>query len=177
MPFLEIVTRCYRRPTLLRANVDSITRQSDPDCQHTLLVDNAGMGVAAANAQLATFEPVGDFVWVLDDDDVCIYADLVRDLKSFTGVRAFVVRMDHGDLGVLPPLALCEQCPVEGQIGASAVIASAEVWRAERHAWATGRYASDFDFATAVISRHPTMWLDLVASAVQCRSLGAPECI
>jgi glycosyltransferase involved in cell wall biosynthesis len=175
MPFLEIVTRCYRRPKLLANNVDSITHQTDDDRVHTLLVDNDGIGVAAANAQLATFEPQGDYVWLLDDDDLCIYPDLVRDLKEFAGTPAIVVRMDHGDLGVLPPKELWEQPPVEGQIGCSALVTRADVWRAERAAWASGRYAADFDFASAVLNRWPSVWLDIVASAVQRRSVGAPE--
>lgn len=175
MPFLEIVTRCYRRPTLLQNNVDSITHLTDDDRQHTLLVDTQGIGVGAANAQLATFEPTGDYVWLLDDDDICIYPELVQDLKEFAGTPAIVVRMDHGDLGVLPPLRLWEQPPVEGQIGCSAVICRADVWLAERAAWASGRYAADYDFAHAVLTKWPSVWLDLVASATQRRSHGAPE--
>ncbi len=175
MAFLEVVTRCYRRPKMLQNNVDSITHQTDDDRVHTLLVDNAGIGVAAANAQLATFEPSGDYVWILDDDDICIYPNLVRDLKEYAGVPAFVVCMDHGDLGVLPPRNLWERPPVEGCIGCSAVITRADVWQAERGAWATGRYASDFDFAHAVLTKYPSVWLDIVASATQRRSVGAPE--
>lgn len=177
MAFLEVVTRCYQRPNMLMKNVDSITRQRDPDCVHTLLVDNIGLGVAVANAQLATFAPEGDYVWVLDDDDECIYPELVQDVKEFAGIPVIVVRMDHGDLGVLPPLALWEQPPVEGQIGCSALITRADVWLAERAAWASGRYASDFDFASAVLTHWPAVWLDIVASRVQRRSIGAPECI
>lgn len=175
MAFLEVVTRCYRRPTLLAQNIDSITQQSDPDVLHTLLVDNVGLGVAAANARLAELEPQGDYVWVLDDDDVCIYPHLVRDLKVYDGAPVIVVRMDHGDLGILPPDELWRQPPVEGKIGCSALITRADVWRQARHAWASGRYASDFDFATAVLTQWSPVWLNIVASRVQRRSVGAPE--
>ncbi len=177
MPFLEVVTRCYKRPTMLAANIASLMAQTDPDWRQTFLVDHVGIGVAAANARLADVEPVGDYVWVLDDDDLCIEPRLVAILKQVMGQDCYVVQMDHGELGILPPTDHYGKPPVESLIGSSALICRADVWRAEREAWRSGRYASDFDFANSVFAHWQPTWLNLVASRIQQRSIGAPECI
>lgn len=182
MPFLEVLTRCYRRPTWLAENQASMAAQSDPDWVQTLLVDEVGIGVEAANARLADVEPNSDYVWVLDDDDLCVRDDLVQRLKSVVGAMltapaAIVVRMDHGELGVLPDMGRWwGLVPPEGGIGASALVTRADVWRRYRDAWRTGRYASDYDFTAAVLRGEThVVWVDLVASRVRRRSIGRPE--
>ena len=184
MPFLEVVTRTYRRPAGLARNQASLAAQTDPDYVQTLLVDDEGIGVEAANARLADVEPVGEYVWVLDDDDYCVRPDLVERLKSIVGAMltapaAVVVRMDHGPLGVLPNVdRWWGMVPPEGGIGCSALVTRADVWRQYREWWRTGRYAADYDFTAAVL-RHEThvIWVDLVASAVSRRSVGRPEVV
>lgn len=182
MRFLEVVTRTYRRPVGLARNQASLAAQSDPDWAQTLLVDDEGIGVEAANARLADVEPVGSYVWVLDDDDYCVRNDLVERLKSIveamlTAPAAVVVRMDHGELGVLPDVdRWWGMVPPEGGIGCSALIVRADVWRQYREWWRTGRYAADYDFVSAVLRDEThVVWLDWVASAVSRRSVGRPE--
>lgn len=181
MAFLEVVTRCYRRPVGLARNQARLAEQSDPDYVQTLLVDDVGIGVAAANARLAEVEPVGDYVWVLDDDDYCEEPLLIATLKVFVAEMlappaAFMVQMDHGALGVLPRSDHWRKLPPEGGIGASALICRADVWRRHRRAWAAGRYAADYDFAAAVLTQEQdVVWLPLVASAISRRSVGKAE--
>lgn len=182
MAFLEVVTRTYRRPEGLARNQASLAEQTDADWVQTLLVDEIGIGVEAANARLADVEPVGEYVWVLDDDDYCVRDDLVQRLKSIVGhfrqaPDALVVRMDHGSLGVLPNLdRWWGMVPPEGGIGCSALIVRAEVWRQYREWWRTGRYASDYDYIAAVLRNvEHVVWLDLIASAISRRSIGRPE--
>lgn len=184
MAFLEVLTRCYRRPTWLAENQASLRRQSDPDYVQTLLVDEQGIGVAKANARLADVAPTltGRYVWVLDDDDLCIRDDLVATLKRAveacrTAPAAVVVRMDHGELGVLPDVdKWWGQVPPEGGIGASALIVRRDVFHMYSPFWRTMRYASDYDFASAVLrGEEHVIWLDVVASRVQRRSIGRPE--
>ena len=97
MSFLDIVTRTYKRPSMLAANVRSLQTQTDQDFTQAVLRDAVGMGIAAANAQLAHYTPTGRYVWVLDDDDICVYPSLVEDLKFLANVhhnRAMAGRQD-----------------------------------------------------------------------------------
>ena len=179
--FLQVVTRTYKRPTMLAANMASIAALGS-DVRHTLLRDEKGIGVAAANAQLAEFEPVARYVWVLDDDDVCTYDNLLADLKYLAWLQnappAFIVRMDHGpELGILPNAVGWRKAPREAGIGCSAIITRRDVWMRHRQAWATGRYAADFDFISAVWEswQRTIVWHDVVASRCQRISRGLPE--
>ncbi len=182
MAFLEVVTRTFRRPAGLQRNRASLAAQSDADYVHTVIVDDEGIGVEAANARLADVEPVGTYVWVLDDDDWCIEERLIERLKGIAdnmrqAPAVFVVRMDHRELGILPDVGRwCGHVPPEGAIGASALIVRADVWRQYREWWRTGRYASDHDYIAAVLrGEDHVVWLDWVVSAISRRSVGRPE--
>jgi len=179
MTLLEIITRCYKRPTMLAANQASLVRQTDPDWRQTLLVDNAGVGVAAANARLATVEPTGRYVWVLDDDDLCIHDDLVRDVRRIEAAHnpdVIFVRFDHAWLGILPRREFWRTRPERGNIGGSSVIVRRDLWMQCRERWATGAYYSDYDFVIACHdAAHTLYWHDVVMGKVQRISQGEPE--
>lgn len=181
--FLEIVTRTFGgRPTMLAENERSV-RPLLWDALQVIVKDNQHAGVAAANAALANYTPTCRYVWLLDDDDLCIMPSLVDDLKYLdwrhASPPAIVVRMDHGPLGVLPEKAHWGQAPVQGRIGASALITRQDVWMHCRQAWASGRYEADYDFAAAVWESYGThiVWHDVVASRVQRISQGQPEAV
>jgi len=167
---------------MLAANKASVEGQAG-GVVHTVLVDQVGAGVPAANARLATFEPSADYVWVLDDDDVCVYPNLVIDLERiawmYRNPPAVIVRMDHGELGILPYDAIWGKVLHEAGIGTSGIITRRDVWMQHREAWASGRYASDYDFISAVWAAHgpQIVWHDVVASRVQRISHGAPEAV
>jgi hypothetical protein len=185
MPFLEIVTRTFnQRPKMLAANVASVEALRGADATQVLLVDLEKRGVASANAMLAEFTPCGQYVLVLDDDDVLTHMGLVEDLKQLAWMHgnppAFIVRMDHGDwLGVLPSDNDWKQEPHEAGIGSAALIARKDVWMAHRATWASGRYASDFDFIHSVWCEYGghIVWHDVVASKCQRISRGQPEMV
>lgn len=181
-PWLEVITRTFRgRPQMLRRNLDSLLRMTDGDWRQTVIADTERRGVAWANANLRTVEPVGFYVWVLDDDDECVRPALVQELKAIWEIvqaDVVVVRMDHGvELGVLPDQAHWREAPAEGHIGASALIVRREVWRTHRESWGE-RYAGDFDFIDAVM-HDPALtifWHDVVASRTQAgRNAGRGE--
>lgn len=181
MIVLEVVTRAYRRPQMLADNVASVQALGE-GVLHTILHDEVGIGVAAANARLAEVAPVGEYVWVLDDDDLCIHAGLADDIHYLAWLHdappAFVVRMDHGvPLGVLPSMDDWGRLPRESGIGASAIITRRDVWMAHRQRWATGRYAADYDFIAGVWAEWgpEIVWHDVIASRCQRISRGAPE--
>ena len=177
---LEIVTRHIpTRPTMLRRNQDSVLALGD-QVKHTLLVDDVGRGVGWANAQLAGFEPVGDYVWLLDDDDEAVDTTLTRWLAEAAREQApdlVILRMDHGPTaGILPDAFAWKKRPVMGQFGCSSFITSAGHWRRCRSAW-HNNYAADadfvrhaFDMTTAVV------WHDVLASRCQRgANHGGPE--
>lgn len=176
---LEVLTRCYKRPRMLAANQASLDAQTDDDWQQTLLVDDVGRGIAWSYQNLAAYAPnlEGDYIWLLDDDDVCIHPTLFAELRVIAEAHSpdvIFVRMDHGERGVLPNE--CWGCePKHGDIGCSAYVVRRQVWQA--HAKHFGaHYAGDFDFIRAIWNSKPTIfWHDVIASRVQRISRGATE--
>lgn len=180
-PLFEVLTRAFMRPTMLAFNRASLAAQSETDWTQTLIVDDVGIGVPAANARLADVEVIGAYVWVLDDDDVCLDRYLFSHLRQIIEAAsepppAFVVRMDHGPLGTLPPLAGWGVLPAQGRIGSSSLIVRRDIWYQYRDHWRSGRYESDYDFVSAVLrNERAVVWLHVVAAQVQRISRGASE--
>ena len=180
MPLLEVVTRCYKRPKMLLRNILSLQRQSVSDWEQTFLVDDVGLGIGASYKRLAHHAPVGEWLWILDDDDECIYDDLVFMVSSIAleqpQTQVIMVRMDHGSGRVLP-----DRCwghaPQVGEIGISAFVVRREVWQAHAGAMVPGEYISDYKFISSIYQSSPLFvyWWDVVASKVQRQSLGDAE--
>lgn len=191
MPFLEILTRVYKRPQLLAINVESLRHQTDDDWQQTFLVDNVGRGINWSCENMAAHAPqlVGDFIWCLDDDDMCTCPTLVADLKRIVAEHdpdVIMVKMDHGK-AVLPDERSWGDEPVYGQIGVSAYIVRREVWQAHAGALVPGWYGSDYSLINSIFGNNPAMamapwvrqpriyWHDCIASRVQVQSFGKAE--
>lgn len=181
MPFLEILTRHYtKRPNMLAANQASLATQTDADWVQTLLVDDVGRGVAWANANLGTVASrlVGDYIWILDDDDLCTCPTLVEELKQIVVLVApdvIFLRMDHGPLGVLPSDQDWRKAPRWGGIGMSAFVVRRAIWQQHAHAWREV-YEADYRFIDDVWQgQHHVYWHDIVASRITRRSVGRPE--
>jgi len=170
MALLEILTRTYRRPTLLAANRAALQRQTNTDWTQTLLVDSEGIGIAATYEQLAAYEPSGEWIWCLDDDDICIYDDLVKDLAeldSWVDFDVVMVKMNHSG-NILPDKFTWQKSPELGHIGVSAFIVKRKVWMAHRQAFVPGEHHSDFNFINDVYAADPDVWWhDVVVSATQ----------
>jgi glycosyltransferase involved in cell wall biosynthesis len=184
MPFLEILTRTFNaRPHLLRINQESLQRQTDSDWVQTLLVDDVGRGIDWASENLAAYAPhlLGEYIWILDDDDTCILPTLVAELKFIAADSSpdvIMLRMDHGAGRLLPGDDTWMGPPVLGQIGCSAFVVRREVWQRHAGAMSKGHYASDFDLINAIWKSEPTVyWHDVVASRVMRQSFGRPEAI
>lgn len=177
MAFVEVVTRCYRRPGYLKNNRESLEAQTFADWEQTLLVDDVGIGLDAANRQLATFEPDGEYVWILDDDDMAARDTLfeeVHDLVQQTGADMVIVKMDHGARGILPAPWQFE--PSAGLIGVSAAFIRRDLWQKCAEAWQRPGYDSDGFFMCEVFRQaEQVAWHDVIGSRVQRISLGAPE--
>lgn len=137
--------------------------------------------MGASHRLIAEHEPRADWVWILDDDDECIHAGLVEDIRRIARERptagVIMVRMDHGPaMGILPDCNVWEREPVHGHLGMSSFIVRREVFKQHKEAWMRLRYQSDFDFIADVFrGGHEVVWHDVVASRVQRISHGAPE--
>lgn len=181
MPLLEVLTRCYKRPQMLLANQASLDALTGDDWEQTLLTDDVGRGVGWSYEQLAAYAPhlTGEYVWLLDDDDECIYPALVEGLRAIVEAHdpdVVVVRMDHGERGVLPPAKHWGKRPYQGAIGCSAYIVRRAVWQRHAHTLTPGHYASDYEFIRAVWDAGVSVyWWEIVASRVQRISYGRPE--
>ena len=181
MPFLEVLTRCYKRPLMLAVNQASLAAQTCDDWTQTLLIDDIGRGIPWATERMAAYAPqlVGDYIWILDDDDTCIMPDFVAGLRYIaddSNPDVIFVRMDHGSGRILP-----DRCwghaPQCGEIGASAFVVRRAIWQAHAGAMVPGKYTSDFSFIDSIYQSFPLVvyWWDVVASKVQKQSLGEAE--
>ena len=181
MPFLEVLTRACKRPRMLAANQASLRAQTCGDWVQTLLVDEVGRGIGWSHENMAAYAPhlVGDYIWCLDDDDLCILETFVADLQlagATQNADLIMVRMDHGPLGILPPDALWGQRPVRNHIGMSAFVAARSLWQRWAHKMVPGKYDADYELVSALFDHaERVIWLDVVASRVQQIGLGRPE--
>lgn len=180
--FLEVLTRCFRRPGLLAANQASLAAQTCADWTQTLLVDEEGRGIAWSYANMAAYGPrlAGEYVWILDDDDLCVRATLTAELRELAerlDPDVIMLRMDHGALGVLPDDARWGQRPQCGRIGVSAFVVRRATWQECAGAMVSGAgYTADYALIEAIWDSTPrVVWHDVVASRVQRISRGEPE--
>lgn len=180
-PFLEVITRYFKRPRMFRLNRLSLQVQTCQDWMQTVLIDNLGQGVAWANENLGAWAPKlqGEYIWILDDDDQCIRPTFVAELLAIAtelNPDVIMVKMDHKERRVLPDVAHWGQPPAHGFIGCSAYVVKRQVWQQHAAAWYPGTYYSDFNFIAAVFNSGPKVyWHDVIASEVQRISLGQPE--
>lgn len=181
MPFLEVITRYYKRPNLLAANVRSLAEQTDRDYTQVILSDPDGRGIEWSYRNMAAYADklTGDYIWILDDDDMCIRPSLIEDLKAIVsqhGPDVIMLRMDHKQWGVKPSFSW-QQPPQLGDIGCSAYVVKRHIWQHHSRLWLEhGRYQSDYDFISSVFDGgYNVAWYDVVASRVQAISKGQPE--
>jgi len=181
MPFLEVLTRTFnKRPVSLAANQASLRAQTDPDWIQTLLIDHEWRGIACSHRNMADYAPhvVGDYIWILDDDDRCILPTLVAELKFIAAdcdPDVIFVKMQH-IAGVMPDDDHWGYQPMIGTIGVSAFVVRRSVWQAHADAMKPGRYISDYDLIRSIWQSGPSMyWHDVVASEIQRVGLGQAE--
>ena len=179
MPFLTVVTRCYRRPLLLRANKQSLAMQTDQDYEQLFVVDEVGLGVGHANRALATVSPAGDYVLVLDDDDMLTDIGAIEALKEATvdAPDLVIFKCDHAGLGILPDPVIWGRRPLRGHIGSCSFISRRDVWKNHIHRFGVDE-CGDYAYLYSVWTSMPrVVWLDRQLTAVQRISKGQPEAV
>lgn len=131
MPFLSILTRTYNRPDALAQCRATVEAQTDSDYEHLILRDAVGLGVAGANVLFLNAQPQGEYVMMLDDDDLLASPWFVSDLRA--AARAYdpdviVFKMHNAEFGILPDRFVWQQEPVHSHIGGSCVAVKRHVW-------------------------------------------------
>lgn len=182
MAFLEVITRCFQRPVMLAHNQESLQAQTCDDWIQTLLIDEIGRGVGWSYLNLASYaaDLEGDYIWILDDDDMCVRKTLVGELKQIAEQRnadVIMIKMNHMIRGILPDDDAWGKPPQCGRIGCSAYVVRRDVFKRHADAFKSAGYASDFDFISSIFEddKVSIFWHDVIASQVQRISLGLPE--
>jgi hypothetical protein len=164
---------------MLAANMESLRTQTCEDYVQTLLDDPEGRGIGWSYTNMAAYAPMlrGEYIWILDDDDMVASTTFVADLKRIEQEYkpdVIMVKMDQGKRGILPD-GCWQKRPELGGIGCSAFVVKRSIW--QKHArFFSATYAGDFDFILSIFNRdYEIYWFDCIASAVQRISYGAPE--
>jgi len=167
------------RPNLVRDNFASLDAQTCDDWRQTLLVDDVGHSVEWANYWLGKYGPdlIGDYIWVLDDDDVCISETFVEDMKRIVAEHdpdVILCKIDAD--GVIPPDELWRKAPEITQIGMANFVVRREVWQAHAEKF-WPRLAADFNFINDVYQsgKYSIYWHDEVVMRIQQVGRGRPE--
>lgn len=178
--FLQILTRhLVNRPTSLLRCQQSLLNQTYGGWGQTLLIDDVGRGVEWANRNLAHYASrlTGDYIWILDDDDICIERDFVRQLQFWCADNPDVVmvRGDYANHGVLPDGDYWGKRPVLNHVGSSNFIVRRDVWQEYADTWPNA-LAGDFAFIDAVFESDPYVkWWDKVVMRAVKKGYGNAE--
>jgi hypothetical protein len=172
-PFFSVITRTMPgRETLLARCRESVAHQY-MECEHIILRDEQGVGVAGAQKMLWTVNPKGQYVLVLDDDDYLSTPDaLERVRQQIEETPPFVVvKVNHRELGMMP--LRWEAAPALGEITVSNAIVSRWLWLRNRTQFGE-RYAGDFDFIASLFDgAYRCQWIDVQVVTVEKRRMGA----
>lgn len=183
-PFLTIMTRCYKRPNMLLANLASAYGQIDKDFDHVIMVDEVGIGVPRANKLFwrNAYRIQGEYVLMLDDDDKFSDSLAIRKLKnavnSSSNPGMVIFKCDHGaGLGVLPfpKIFELEMMPQPSGIGTCSYITRTDVFKATIDKFGK-RLGGDYLFFKAAYGMcENIIFLDEQLTEVQRISNGKPE--
>jgi glycosyltransferase involved in cell wall biosynthesis len=183
-PFLTVVTRCFKRPLLLKENVRSLKAQTDPDYEQVFIIDRKGQGLAAADKALNEYKHLntGQYILVLDDDDKVLEADFIASIKGTAkskdpDVMIWRGRFGKGYLTDLPPKDTnWGKTIVKAKIGSFNYAIKNELYEKYIHVCKTG-IAGDFDFLKRVLNSSADLkviWIDRTFVGIQVKSKGRP---
>lgn len=173
-PFMTIITRhLTTRPNMLKVNQDSLAQQTDRDFEQVILLDSEGRGVAWANENLRNHVDLihGEYVFLLDDDDLIATPNFIEAVKTFATINdwpnVIIVKMEHAPGFVLPDADNWQQEPRLGHIGCSGFIVRRETWVSHVTDF-NPVYHGDYTFIKALWNAgYKFAWLDRVMTRTQ----------
>jgi len=183
-PFLTVVTRCYKRPNSLKINVKSLKTQTDADYEQVFIVDKVGHGLASADQALNKYKDIncGDYIMVLDDDDMITDPQFIEKLKVIKDAFSPDVIIWRGTFSsntkTLPPKnAWWGVRPVKTQIGSFNYCMSYKLYHKYINVCKTG-LTGDYDFINRVYhseDKPVIKWIDEIFVSCQESSNGMAE--
>jgi hypothetical protein len=181
-PFLSIITRHMPgRKEFLLLNRASLWLQTDQDFEQIVMEDDQGRGWEYVQQMLieASSRVKGDYVMILDDDDVMINALGVELLRVAVddNPAGVIFKTWHNEMGVLPENGYWQRQPESGHIGSCSFILRRDIFNDYIKRQPPGHYASDFDLIASVYRDHPKemCWLDKLMCWVIRQSRGRPD--
>lgn len=173
--FLSIITRHLpERKRLLQLNVDSLLTQDDQDYEHIILPDPYHRGVEWANEMLATrdwSDIHGDYVMLLDDDNMLNVPDFISQLKRYPEADIILWQVDIPTLGLIPEncnFGTVQKCHIDG----NGVAVRRDVWL-QGVKYYHFDYAADFDYINACYAMSSKkVWIQSPLTRAIVRSLG-----
>jgi len=161
---------------MLEVNRHSLAAQTSQDYKQVFIVDNFGRGVGAANRALQTAPIIGEYVLILDDDDMLTSSRAIELMKiaAVDNPAIVIFKVDHDYLGILPDDLIWGKRPVKGHIGSCSFITRRDIWQRFIHRFGVDE-GGDYAFLNAMWAEHPSVvWLDELLAGVQRISKGQP---
>lgn len=177
-PMLTIYTPTYKRPTYLKRCLRSVENQTCQDYQHLVVRDEIGIGIAGMFAEIINHlsEMKGNYIYLLQDDDVLASPDVLEELKKFLQERnrPEVIMVRNVKRGRLLP-TYWEQAPQLGHVDLGSYIIRRDIFVKNIYRFGP-RYEGDFDFIMALWNHgYQFAWLDVLFARAQALGLGRPE--
>jgi len=170
---MSFVTRCYARPRQLFSCITFLSRQTSPDYEHVILVDEVGIGVEKANGMFALPQNIervrGKYVYIIDSDDIVTYYNLVSEIKQISEESdpdVIIVQCVHENGVPLPPDYDWLKYPVPAHVGSSSFVVRNEIWKEHIHLFGdSGVYHGDYIFACELFEHdYKFHWLQKVVA-------------
>lgn len=153
---LSIITRVHpKRPELFAKCKESVSLQTDKDFEQLFIYDDSEKGRGREYAVKMFFlkrdeiDIKGDYVMVLDDDDIMVYNNFVKDLKEITKPESYDMIIFKGELvglGIVPSQQLWRKPPQCGGIASFCVVVKKELWDKYIEEYGKSPMAGDFVF-------------------------------
>ena len=162
---------------MLEKNIESVNAMLDydGDFDQIFLEDEVGHDIHWANQQFAAYKHLvqGDWVLMLDDDDLLLDPKLIVYLADHEEDDVVIFKMKYGGMEK-PPFI-----PGEikyGEVCTSSFVVRNHVYQDHIHLFGAPR-AGDFSFISGLLKlkRYKVGWIDRVITGIQTIGDGRPE--
>jgi len=179
-PFLSIVTRNYYKRTEMFKNCGaSVSMQKDQDFDHIIIKDMVGVGSTKANCLFYSNKDRvrGEYVFMLDDDDLFTSDEFVGDMKKIVeecSPGLIFVRMLINEELYPTSVVWKKEKLHQNHVGTSNVVVRNDLWQKHIERFSDSQIG-DFLFINSVFMEKPKIyWQDKLYSKTTRVSKGQP---